>query len=385
MVVLQKAFSRHEKIRRMLSNLEDMFQKGEVAQEQYDQMKTPYEAILEQALENLKVIRTQLKAEREQVQADLDKLNAEVKDIEIRGKVGELQPEQVTKALSTLLTRRDECQKKLESIESWRAARSSNDVGGYVDVDVSQTVEYRGGAHLDWDSLNGLMGGITKRIQGFDGEKIAESLGNVVEQVYKKTSDAKSNPRKYIALAAVGGAAVLLVIALAWMTRPKAPAIPVLNEKVIVSAIQKEWAKDPLSLDIDINMGLMSVGPLRECAAAGLLVATDSQLTSFRVAEGMDKLISGSGTNFKLHMAQPDMPKVIRFSPPAEDSGMKVSYVEYQYGWKPGDIMTSPKYQALRDAMRLQLTQVEPRLKTAISAKARFGLFTDGWSIIETS
>ena len=67
---------------------------------------------------------------------------------------------------------------------------------------------------------------------------------------------------------------------------------------------------------------------------------------------------------------------------PADDGGMKVSYVEYQYNWKPTEILTAGKYQALRDAMRQHLAEVEPKLKIPVVMRAKLGLFTDGWSLV---
>ena len=382
MIALQKAFSRHEKVKRMLTNLDEMREKGDVTEEQYGQMKSQYETILEQALENLKTVRNQIKTEREQVQADLDRLCSEANDIEVRGKVGELKPEQVAKALTALQARKDEAQKNAQRLESWLVARSSKDVGGQIDVDVNQTVDYRSEWRLDWDSLTGVLGGITKRMHGLDGEKIAESVGSVVGQVYKRTGEVKAKAGRNLSVLLIVGAVVVLVLIAGWMMRSRSGASSKLTEKVIVGVIQKQWSKEPLYLDMDVERGFSSEAPLRECASAGLLVAGDPQMRSFRVAAGMEKLIEGSENSFKLHIGEPDSLKVVRFSPPADDGGMKVSYVEYQYNWKPTEILTAGKYQALRDAMRQHLAEVEPKLKIPVVMRAKLGLFTDGWSLV---
>lgn len=386
MLALQKAFSRHEKIKRMLGNLDEMKQKGEVGDEQYVQLKTQYDSLLEQALANLKDIRARLKTEREQAQTDLDKLSAQAKDIEVRGKIGELAPEQVAKAIGAIQSRRDDCQKNVQRMETWLKARSSLEIGGFMEVDVSQAVEYKSEGRLDWDNLNNLLGGITRKISEIDGEKVVESLGNVVGQVYKKAGEVNTRTGGKSKLMLFGGiAAIVLALAALMIFKSllgggsTSAKTPKLTEKTILALIEKQWEKDPPYFDMDINWPAQ----LQLCAKAGLLVASDPAMNSFHPAMGMENLIAGDAGMFKMHLGQPENLKLLRFTPPAMTNGMMVSYAEYQYNWKPTEILTSGKFQELRDAIRQQLAQAEPKLKIPVASKIAIGLFTDGWSVLE--
>jgi len=388
MTELQKAFSRHEKIRRMLTNLEDLKNNGEIEADAYAQAKTQYEALLQAASENLKEIAGQIKAQRQRAQETLNKLQADASSIATRGKVGELTPEQVATELRAIQVKKDTCSNSLQQYDAWLAARSSSDVGGYVEVDANETIIYRPEATLDWGKVAGNIG---ERAKGLVGEKIAGSVAGLGSQMYEATKGARGGPlKKKLPLIIGACAGILLVLFLGYKILGGRSSGSTLKEKTIMQVIQKKYDKEPVYYEVALiptTVGVFSRESqdiLHEMAQAGLIMATDAEMKSFGVAPGTDALICQKDNSFVLHVAKADNFKVVRFTPPADDgSGIKVSHVDYQYQWKPTEILSSPKFQGLRDKMRKELSKVEGNIKLLVSQKAVVGLYTDGWNLIE--
>jgi len=234
MTTLQRAFSRHEKIRRMLANLEELKKNGEVDADKYTQLKTQYEVLLGAAYENLKAIRNQIKEQRQQAQETLDRLQADASIISTRGKVGELAPEKVAAELGAIQSKKDACTKSVQQYDGWLKARSSTDVGGYVDVDANETIEYRPESVLDWGRV---VGNIGERAKGLVGEKVAGSVTGLVEHVYEMRKGAGgSNLKKRLPTIVGVCVGVLLVVFLGYKMLGKRPSIPTLNEKTMLTS-----------------------------------------------------------------------------------------------------------------------------------------------------
>ena len=380
MTALQKAFSRHEKVERMLSNLEEMKKGGEVDEARHAELKSQYEALLAKALENLKEIRTKIKAQKDQASQQLEALNTELGTIEVRGKTGELGPEQVAKTMTAIQGKRDHCQRSVLQFDALLLARSSTDVGGYLDVDVAQEIEYRDEWRADWQGVQGVVDDVAQKVKALGGGNIAQSLSSAAEKVYDKASTTRKGPLPRGAGVYVAVGAVLLVLLVAGWRLVSSPAKPgKLNERIIEQVILRDWQKAPPLFKTSISDRAL----IEECALAGLVIATDPQMRNYGVADGMGHLASWDGHRLQLHFARGGEITISRFTPPADARGMTVSHIEYTYSWEPTELLTDPEYQSLREAMRKQLVDIERNVKLPVSASADLGFFSDGWAILQ--
>jgi len=137
---VQKALSRREKIQRLLDNLEGLKTSGEVEDGQYDVLKTQYTTLRIEAEDNLQTIRDGLQRRYDDVSIEIAEIDKEVQTVQLRAKVGELEPDEVVKRLKAIQRKRQTMAARQTELGTARAGQSSADVGGYVDVDVAQTV-----------------------------------------------------------------------------------------------------------------------------------------------------------------------------------------------------------------------------------------------------
>jgi len=238
MTALQRAFSRHEKTRRMLANLEELKKNDAVNADEYAQLKTQYQVLLDAATENLKAIRNQIKEQRQQAQETLNKLQADASDISIRVKVGELAPKKVTAELGAIQSKKDACTKSILQCDGWLAARSSMDVGGYVDVDANETIEYRSESVLDWGKV---VGNIGERAKGLVGEKVAGSVTGLVEQAYETAKDVRAgNLKKRLPLIIGVCVGVLVVVLLCYAMFGKRPSISTIMKDTTTTKVAEQ-------------------------------------------------------------------------------------------------------------------------------------------------
>jgi uncharacterized membrane protein YjjP (DUF1212 family) len=149
MKALQLALSRREKINQLITNLQGLKADGQVEDDQYDQMKTQYGSLLEQAEDNLNQIREALKTERDRVAQDLEACKKEMQNLQLRVKVGEIRPEEATRRLTKAQNRTTALSGRMAQLDGALAAESAMQVGGYVDVDVNKTVKYSGPRAFD--------------------------------------------------------------------------------------------------------------------------------------------------------------------------------------------------------------------------------------------
>ena len=137
---MQKILSRREKIRKLIDNLDAVRADDETDESQYNMLKGQYEALRVQADDNLKEIRDELQSRNETVSRGIDELDKEVQTIQLRAKVGEIGPDEVTKRLGAVQNKRLALVTRQSALSTALAAQSSSDVGGHVDVDMNQPV-----------------------------------------------------------------------------------------------------------------------------------------------------------------------------------------------------------------------------------------------------
>jgi len=196
---LQRTFSRHEKIKRLIDSLEDMKKKNEVTTQKYLELGSYYKDLLNDALVNLKEIRTKLKEEQTTIQGKIDALSEEAQDTEVRIKTGEFPSEQGNRTLNSINSKVRKCQQRLDELALQLKARSSIDLGGSVEVDIKEHIEYQDDEDIKSIIIKnfGDIKGITNTIIDSNlGHKLRIFTDKIGKQVYvdKKKSVGKSAP-----------------------------------------------------------------------------------------------------------------------------------------------------------------------------------------------
>jgi len=172
MKTLQKALSRREKIELLLRSLEEVKTRGEVEDGQYNMLKAQYETLRAQADDNLKTIRDQLQNQYDDIARAIAEIDKEVGTVQLRAKVGELKPDEVMKRLNTMQKKRQTMATKQTQLETALAARSSADLGGYVDVEVTQTVMLPKGISFERIASKEAVGKATEKLKQLGGRAI---------------------------------------------------------------------------------------------------------------------------------------------------------------------------------------------------------------------
>jgi len=133
---LQLAYSRKEKLEKLMTNLENLKKEEGITQEQYDSIKTNYNNLYSESVKTVDNIKSTLKSDLGKKQGELTNLNQEKDNLNVRAKLGEMPPAEVQKSQdrinSTIQTR----QKEVTDLEALITSGSSSDVGGYVEVSI---------------------------------------------------------------------------------------------------------------------------------------------------------------------------------------------------------------------------------------------------------
>ena len=133
---LQIAFSKREKAKKLLANLEELKVKKEIEEERYGLMKEEYERLRKEGELELEAIRDELTRELEASRKELEVYQEELKNLELRIKVGELSADRFIKQEKRTRGKAKRLEQQIENLEELLKAEASEDVGGFVDVPV---------------------------------------------------------------------------------------------------------------------------------------------------------------------------------------------------------------------------------------------------------
>lgn len=139
---LQFAFSIKEKAENLLPNLENLKRNKKIDEAQYASMKNEYIMMFNDTNAEIAQIKSEISTELESNQKNLDIYNKELKNLEIRYKVGELtsvwywseRAEGYRKADKNIRNKIEKTQQKISELKRLLESKSSAEVGGYVDV-----------------------------------------------------------------------------------------------------------------------------------------------------------------------------------------------------------------------------------------------------------
>jgi len=135
---LRIALSKVEKGEQLLTRLKELKEEGEVEEEQFEQKKTQYSQLVEEGKKDLESIRASLAAKKEALERDLERYPAELKDLELKSKLGEIDANQFSRQEQRLRSKIDRLEKDLEETSGLLAAKSAEEAGGFIDIQLEK-------------------------------------------------------------------------------------------------------------------------------------------------------------------------------------------------------------------------------------------------------
>lgn len=135
---LQLAFSRKEKAERLLANLEDLKKEGIIGEHEYNLLKAEYTAMLEKGTSEIQKTKDEIKGTLDVWQRDLVTFTQELRNLEVRIKVGELTGDKYKRLEQQIKGKIEKLQRQIENFQKLLAAESSAHLGGFIDVPVKE-------------------------------------------------------------------------------------------------------------------------------------------------------------------------------------------------------------------------------------------------------
>jgi hypothetical protein len=136
MRVLQREFSRKEKAERLLSNLKKLKREGVVDEDQYDALRKKYASAVEAASNAITARKDELKGQLQEAESSRAVLQQQVKDLEVKFKVGELPADQYQRLERSTSHRLAKTIQQIATLQKALSSSSSEDVGGFIDIDL---------------------------------------------------------------------------------------------------------------------------------------------------------------------------------------------------------------------------------------------------------
>ena len=206
---LQIAFSKKEKAEFLLSNLEKLKENSAVTEEQYTQLKSYYNKVLEEALNEIEEAKSQVKSELDLTRGDLETYKQELSNLEVRFKVGELTAEDYRKSEKKIKSKIEKAKEKISELEKLLEAKTSQDVGGRIDVRFDKHPKL--GISIE-DFLSSIKNSSAREI----AESFLSALSEKTEVFSGKVKTERFNP-----VALIGGLILITsVILLPWIRTP---------------------------------------------------------------------------------------------------------------------------------------------------------------------
>ena len=131
---LQKAYSKKERVEKLLANLEKLKEEGSVETEQYESMKANYTQTITETTLEIEQIKNGLSKDIESEERTLEIYKQELKNLEVQFKVGELSAEEYQKAENKTKGKIEKAKIKVRELKRLFDSEASTDVGGYIDV-----------------------------------------------------------------------------------------------------------------------------------------------------------------------------------------------------------------------------------------------------------
>ena len=133
---LQEALSAKERAEMLLSNLEKLKTEGTLGDDEYAHLKLEYSSALTQATSQVEQIHRELDAQVVARKREIEVYTQQLKSLETRLKVGELDATQYSRATQKTQRTAAKLEQMVAEMETLRGATSSAELGGAVNVNV---------------------------------------------------------------------------------------------------------------------------------------------------------------------------------------------------------------------------------------------------------
>ena len=135
---LRMAFSKKEKGEELLARLKELKKSEEVDDEQYQRKSAQYTQLIEEGNQEIEAIRQSLSAKLEALQRDLETHPAELKELELKSKLGEIDAETFSAREQKLRAKISRLEEEAKETEALLNARSAEAAGGAVDIQLEK-------------------------------------------------------------------------------------------------------------------------------------------------------------------------------------------------------------------------------------------------------
>ena len=135
---LRMAFSKKEKGEELLARLKELKKSEEVDDEQYQRKSAQYTQLIEEGNQEIEAIRQSLSAKLEALQRDLETHPAELKELELKSKLGEIDAETFSSREQKLRAKISRLEEEAKETEALLNARSAEAAGGAVDIQLEK-------------------------------------------------------------------------------------------------------------------------------------------------------------------------------------------------------------------------------------------------------
>lgn len=135
---LRIAFSKKERGQQLMDRLKELKKAGEVEDEQYGQKKEQYTQLIEEGAQEVETIKASLSAKLEALNRDLEKFPAELKDLELKSKLGEIESDAYVRKEQRLRAKITRLEEDAKETEALLAAKTAEDAGGYIEVQLEK-------------------------------------------------------------------------------------------------------------------------------------------------------------------------------------------------------------------------------------------------------
>jgi len=131
---LRIALSKKEKGEQLLQRLNELKKSNEVDDEAYEGRRERFERLIQEGETELEAIQTSLSTKLEALKRDLEKYPQELKDLELKSKLGEIDAATFTRQDQKLRARIKKLEEDATETERLLAADTAEAAGGFIDV-----------------------------------------------------------------------------------------------------------------------------------------------------------------------------------------------------------------------------------------------------------
>ena len=133
---LRVALSKKEKAEQLLERLNELKESNEVDDAAYEAKREQYERLVKEGETELEAIRSALTTKLESLKRGLEKYPQELKELELKSKLGEIDANAFMRQDQRLRARIKRLEDDAEETERYLSAETAEAAGGFIDVSV---------------------------------------------------------------------------------------------------------------------------------------------------------------------------------------------------------------------------------------------------------